>query len=100
MGNVIKKSIVGVIIGAILFGASGALGFPFVFQAMFFAYAMLGTIVFIMLDAPSLRPLAGGKALGALIVFYLVLCVVYIAGGSLWPQFDPEDERGKINQIL
>jgi cytochrome c553 len=100
MGNVIKKTIVGVIIGAILFGVSGALGFPFVFQAMFFAYAMLGTIVFIMLDAPSLRPLAGGKALGALIVFYLVLCVVYIAGGSLWPQFDPEDERGKINQIL
>ena len=37
MGNVIKKTIVGVIIGAILFGASNALGFPFVFQAMFFA---------------------------------------------------------------
>ncbi len=100
MGNVIRKTIVGLIIGAILFGASNVLGFPFVFQAMFFAYAILGTVVFIMLDAPSLRPLAGGKALGALIVFYLVLCGVYIAGGSLWPQFDPEDERGKINQIL
>jgi hypothetical protein len=67
---------------------------------MFFAYAMLGMLVFILLDAPSLKPLAGGKALGALIVFYLVLCVVYVAGGSLWPQFDPEDERGKITQIL
>jgi hypothetical protein len=100
MGNVIKKTIVGVIVGAILFGVTSALGFPFVFQAMFFAYAILGAIVFILLDAPSLKPLAGGKALGALIVFYLVLCVVYIAGGSLWPQFDPEDERGKINQIL
>ena len=100
MGNIIKKSIVGIIVGVILFGATNALGFPFVFQAMFFAYAILGTVVFILLDAPSLKPLAGGKALGVLIVFYLVLCGVYIAGGSLWPQFDPEDERGKINQIL
>ena len=100
MGNVIKKTIVGVIVGAVLFGATNVLGFPFVFQAMFFAYAMLGAVVFILLDAPSLKPMAGGKALGALLVFYLVLCVAYIAGGSLWPQFDPEDERGKINQIL
>jgi hypothetical protein len=100
MGNVIKKTIIGVVVGGILFGVTSALGFPFVFQAMFFAYAMLGAVVFILLDAPSLKPLAGGKALGALIVFYVVLCGVYIAGGSLWPQFDPEDERGKINQIL
>ena len=100
MGNVIKKSVIGTIIGVILFVASNVLGFPFVFQVMFFAYAMLGTVVFILLDAPSLKPLSGGKALGALIVFYLVLCVAYIAGGSLWPQFDPEDERGKITALL
>ena len=100
MGNVIKKSIVGVIVGAILFGATNVLGFPFVFQAMFFAYAMLGTVVFILLDAPSLKALTGAKAIGALIVFYVILCVVFIAGASLWPQYDPEDERGKINQIL
>ncbi|HJR78229.1 MAG TPA: cytochrome c [Nitrospiraceae bacterium] len=100
MGNIIKKTVVGVIVGAILFGVTNALGFPFVFQAMFFAYAILGAVVFILLDAPSLRPFSGGKAVGALMVFYLVLCVVYIAGGSLWPQFDPEDEQGKINQIL
>ena len=100
MGNVIKKSIVGVIVGAILFGTANVLGFPFVFQAMFFAYAMLGTVVFILLDAPSLKALTGAKAIGALIVFYVILCVVFIAGASLWPQYDPEDERGKINQIL
>ena len=75
------------IIGAILFGAANVLGFPFVFQAMFFAYAMLGTVVFILLDAPSLKPLSGAKAVGALIVFYVILCVVFIAGASLWPQY-------------
>ena len=100
MGNVIKKLVVGLIVGAVLWGGTKALDFPVVFQMMFFAYALLGTAVFILLDAPSLKPLGGVKALGALIVFYVVLCVVYIAGASLWPQYDPEDEKGKIEKIL
>ncbi len=100
MGNIIKKIVIGLVVGGILFGATNALGFPFVFQALFFAYAILGTIVFIILDLPSLKPMSGGKALGALLVFYIVLCVVYIAGGSMWPQYDPEDEKGKIDKIL
>ena len=33
-------------------------------------------------------------------VFYIVLCTVYISGASMWPQFDPEDEKGKIDKIL
>ncbi|MBX3236618.1 MAG: cytochrome c [Nitrospiraceae bacterium] len=100
MGNIIKKTIIGVVIGGILFGATNALGFPFVFQALFFGYAMLGAIVFIILDLPTLKPFGGVKAVGALIVFYVVLCVVYISGASLWPQYDPEDEKGKIDKIL
>ena len=39
-------------------------------------------------------------AVSALVVFYAVLCTVYIAGASLWPQYDPEDEKGKIEKIL
>src|SRR5215510_2147896 len=100
MGNVIKKVIVGVVVGGVLFGITQALDFPMVFQLMFFAYAILGTAVFILLDLPALKPLNGVKALGALVVFYIVLCVVYIAGASLWPQYDPEDEKGKIEKIL
>ena len=100
MGNVIKKSLVGIVVGGILFGATNALGFPFVFQALFFGYAMLGAIVFIILDLPSLKPFGGAKAVGALIVFYAVLSVTYIAVGSMWPQYDPEDEKGKIDKIL
>src|SRR5688500_5860939 len=100
MGNVIKKVVVGLIVGGALVGITMALEFPTVFQWMFFAYAILGTAVFVLLDAPSLKPGGGVKALGALVGFYLVLCVVYTAGASLWPQDAPEDEKGKIEKIL
>ncbi len=100
MGNVMKKSVIGLIVGGALFGITKALEFPVVFQMMFFAYAILGAAVFILLDAPSLKPMNGVTALGALLVFYVILCTVYIAGASLWPQYDPEDEKGKIDKIL
>ena len=100
MGNVIKKLVVGLVVGGVLIGVTRALEFPDVFQWMFFAYAMLGAVVFMMLDAPSMKPLSGGKALIALLVFYVVLCTVYIAGASLWPQYDPDDEKGKIVKLL
>lgn len=101
MGRAIMKVVVGLIVGAVLgLGSVYGLEFPPIFGWMFFAYAMLGTVVFLMLDAPSMKPMSGGKALGALVVFYVVLCVVYIAGASLWPQYDPEDEKGKIDKIL
>lgn len=100
MGNVIKKLVIGLVVGGALIGITRALEFPVIFQMMFFAYAMLGAIVFMMLDAPSLKPMSGGKSLMALLVFYVVLCVVYIAGASMWPQYDPEDEKGKIEKIL
>lgn len=98
--NVVKKGIVGAIIGAVLFGAATALGFPPIFRYMFVAYAMLGTAVFILLDAPALPTLSGIKAVVALLAFYLVLSGVYIGGASLWPQYDPDDEKGKITKLL
>ena len=100
MGNVIKKLFIGLVVGGALFGLTRALEFPFVFQMMFFGYAILGAAVFILLDAPSVKPLSGVKAVGALLVFYIVLCIVFIAGASMWPQYDPEDEKGKIDKIL
>jgi cytochrome c553 len=100
MGKAIFKIVIGLAIGAGLWFGTMALEFPPVFRWMFFAYAMLGTVVFLMLDAPSMKPLSGFKALVATIIFYIVLCVAYIAGASLWPQYDPEDEKGKIEKIL
>ncbi|ALA57169.1 c-type cytochrome [Nitrospira moscoviensis] len=100
MGKAILKIVVGLAIGAGLWVATMALDFPPVFRWLFFAYAILGTVVFLILDAPSMKPMSGVKALTALVVFYVILCTVYIAGASLWPQYDPEDEKGKIEKIL
>src|SRR5437870_12007897 len=98
--HVIKKGIIGIVVGIFLVGLARALDFPPLFQIMFFTYAMLGTAVFILLDAPSVKPISGAKALVSLVVFYIVLSGVYIGGASLWPQYDPEDEKGKIEKLL
>ncbi len=98
--SVMKKTVLGVIIGVLLVVAAQLTHFPFVFQVMFFIYAMLGAFVFILLDAPAMPRLEGVKAVGALVVFYLLLSGLYIAGASILPQFDPEDEKGKIDKVL
>ena len=98
--NIIKKGIIGVLLGIILAGVARLTHFPFVFQVMFFIYAMLGAGVFILLDAPSLNRLEGIKAIIGLVLFYLVLSGVYIGGASGLPQYDPEVEKGKIEKIL
>ncbi|MBI4400699.1 MAG: c-type cytochrome [Nitrospirae bacterium] len=94
------KLLGGGVVGIILVGVAKGLSFPPVFQAMFFIYGMLGAAVYILLDAPALRPLSGLPALMALVAFYVIISGVYITGASLLPQYDPEDEKGKIDKLL
>ncbi len=98
--SVLKKTTIGIIIGVILVVVAQQTHFPPVFQTMFFIYAMLGALVFILLDAPAMKRLEGFKAVVALVVFYVLLSGLYIAGASLLPQFDPADEAGKIEKVL
>ena len=98
--SIVKKGMIGVLVGIILVIVARLTHFPPMFQAMFFIYAILGAVVFILLDAPSMNRIEGGKAVVALVLFYVVLSGVYIAGASLWPQYDPEVEKGKIKKIL
>ena len=98
--NIMKKGIMGVVLGIILVVAARATHFPEVFQIMFFIYAMLGAFVFILLDAPSMNRLEGGKAIVGLLLFYVLISGAYIGGASSLPQFDPEIEKGKIEKIL
>ncbi len=98
--NIMKKGIMGVVLGIILVVAARATHFPEVFQIMFFIYAMLGAFVFILLDAPSMNRLEGGKAIIGLLLFYVIISGAYIGGASSLPQFDPEIEKGKIEKIL
>ncbi|GJL54675.1 MAG: hypothetical protein NPIRA02_18070 [Nitrospirales bacterium] len=100
VGSIMKKGIIGIIIGVILVVVAKLTGFPFVFQVMFFSYAMLGALVFILLDAPTMNRLEGPKAAIGLVVFYIVLSVIFTAGASGLPQYDPEVEKGKIDKLL
>ena len=105
--NILKKGTLGLVIGVLLFlGAEyipplfGAHPFPHVFKVMFFIYALLGAFVFILLDAPSMERLEGGKAVIGLVLFYTIISGVYIGGASSFPQYDPEVEKGKIEKLL
>jgi len=92
------KLLAAVIAGVGLWVASGALGFPRVFQWMYVGYAVMGFLVFVALDAPSGRPLSGWKAAVGIVVFYLICSIVLVSAGSLLPQFDTEVEIEGINR--
>lgn len=99
--DIIKwKLVVSAIIGAVLWFASGVLEFPTVFRIMFVLYAVLGFLLFVLLDLPPMPELSGGKAIGALLVFYFLCSAIYAGAGSFLPQFDPEWEKGKIQKII
>jgi mono/diheme cytochrome c family protein len=101
IGVIVKRGIQGGVTAVVLWLASRYLfHFPPVFQAMFVLYAILGTGVFILLDAPPLAPVSGVKAAALLAGFYGVISLVYIAGASALPQYDPMVEKGKIEKIV
>jgi mono/diheme cytochrome c family protein len=100
IGFLIKRLLFGGVAAVVLFLLAKLLHFPFVFQVMFVLYAALGTLVFILLDAPAVPPFSGFKALVALVVFYAVISGAFIAGANFLPQYDPKVEKGKIDKIV
>jgi len=100
MGKAISKIVIGLVVSAGLWFVAKAMGFPPVFQWMFVLFAVITTLMFMLLDAPAMKPQSGWLAVISVVTFYGILCAVYGAGASLWPQFEPEDERGKIGKIL
>jgi len=87
-------------IGLALWFVSGALTFPTVFRIMFVLYAVLGFVIFLLLDLPPMPDLSGGKAVIAILAFYIICSAIYVGAGSNLPQFDPEWEKGKIEKII
>jgi len=84
--------------GGALWFISGAQEFPRVFQWMYVGYAVLGFIIFVVLDAPSPSPLTGWKAAVGIVVFYLVCSAVLVAAGNLLPQFESQIEIAGIGR--
>ena len=96
----VSRIAMGIVAAVVLFIATRLMHFPVVFQIMFVFYAFLGTLVYILLDAPSLPPVDGTKAVVSLIAFYVVISGVLIAGANVLPQYDPQVEKGKIDKIV
>jgi mono/diheme cytochrome c family protein len=96
----ISRIAMGAVAAIVLVIAARLMHFPQVFQIMFVLYAFLGTLVYILLDAPPVTRLDGLKAIVALIAFYAVISGVFIAGASILPQYDPQVEKGKIDKIV
>src|SRR5205823_3561622 len=85
---------------AVTWFASAAMHFPRVFQVMFVLYVILGTVVFLLLDAPPVPKIGGWKAGAMLVLFYALISGVFVVGASLLPQYDPTVEKGKIDKIV
>ncbi len=100
MGNIFKKLGIGLMVGGLLVGITRSQEVPSDFQLLFFIFSLIGAIVFILLDAPPIGTMSGGKSVFAVTAFWILLITVCIAGASLLPQFNPEDERAKIDKLL
>jgi len=97
---VFKKLTIGLVVGGALVGIAHSQEVPFDFQKLFFIFALIGAVVFMMLDASPIGTMNGGKSVFAVITFWILLITACIAGASLLPQFNPEDERAKIDKLL
>lgn len=100
MGKAIVKVVIGLVVAAGFWFTSMAMEFPPVFQIMFIVFAVAGTFVFLMLDVPHTTPPSGWIGLISVIGFFALVGFGYGAAASLWPQFDPGDEREKIAKLL
>ncbi len=100
MGNIFKKLGIGLVVGGALVAVAHSQELPVSFQILFFTVALIGAVVFILLDAKPIEAMSGGKSLFAVSAFWILLVTVCVAGASLLPQFDPEDEKAKIGKLL
>ncbi len=100
MNNIFLKLVVGLVVSGVLVAITHSQEVPVSFQVLFSVIAMIGAIVFMLLDAPAMKTMSGGKSAVAVTVFWIFLVTVCVAGASFLPQFDPDDEKAKIGKLL
>ena len=100
MGNIFSKLVVGLVVGGVLVAITHSQEVPVSFQVLFSVIALIGAIVFMLLDAPAMNTMSGGQSALAVTVFWIFLVTVCVAGASFLPQFDPEDEKAKIDKLV
>lgn len=94
------KLIIAVILGIVIFIASGLVGFPRLFQWMFVGYVFGGLLFFILLDARPMKEKSGPAAFVSIVIFYLIISIFFTINGWVWPQYDPEEEKEKIAKLI
>jgi hypothetical protein len=97
---VFKKFGIALLVGGAVVAFAHSQEVPTDFQLLWAIFAMIGAVVFMLLDAKPLTTMSGGKSLFAVAAFWILIVTVCIAGASLLPQFDPDDEREKISKLL
>src|SRR5256712_6102784 len=101
IGVIVKRGFQGIVAAVVLWLAGRfVFHFPPVLHVMVVLYAFLGTGAFILLDAPSLSPVSGIKAVALLVGFYVVISLVFIDGARALQQLDPMVEKGMIETIV
>ncbi|MGE0468835.1 MAG: hypothetical protein Nkreftii_003229 [Candidatus Nitrospira kreftii] len=95
-----KKFGIALLVGGAVVAFAHSQEVPSDFQLLWAIFAMIGALVFMLLDAKPLATMSGGKSFLAVAAFWIFIVTVCIAGASLLPQFDPEDEREKISKLL
>ena len=98
--NIFKKLGIGLAVGGVLVGIARSQTVPADFQVLFFVISLIGAILFMLLDAKPIGTMSGGKSAFAVAAFWILIVTVCVAGASLLPQFDPEDEKAKIGKLL
>lgn len=98
LGPTLNKLVKTLIVAAAVWFASGAAGFPTVFQAYFVGFAALAFPFFVLLDArwSTEPPQHGGLAI---LVIFIVASVVLMAAGFLLPQYSTAAEQDKIARL-
>ena len=95
-----KKFGIALLVGGAVVAFARSQEVPSDFQLLWAIIALIGAMVFMLLDAKPLATMSGGKSFLAVAAFWILIVTVCIAGASLLPQSDPEDERGKISKLL
>lgn len=95
-----KKFGIALVVAGVVVAFAHSQEVPKDFQLLWAIFVMIGALVFMVLDAKPLATMSGGKSFLAVAAFWILIVTVCIAGASLLPQFDPEDERGKISKLL
>lgn len=95
-----KKFGIALVVAGVVVAFAHSQEVPKDFQLLWAIFVMIGALVFMVLDAKPLATMSGGKSFLAVAAFWILIVTVCIAGASLLPQFDPEDEREKISKLL